>query len=411
MYEGLPITTNKLPVAERNSIPHHLLDCISLNEEPWTVTRYRGQAIDLIEGIRSRGRLPVLVGGTHYYTQSVLFKGSLLEEGAPQVRADEQERKWPILGASSEEMLDELKGVDPVMAKTWHPKDKRRVRRSLEIWLTTGQKPSDVYERQKQGLLASDGNHNLSGTCEDRDCEIDAQSRGLDVTNLFQYEPLIFWTHASPSVLRSRLDNRIETMLEQGLLDEVRSMHQSLQTQKSAGKAIDQSRGIWVAIGYKEFVPYLLALQDSSNPTPKELTNLKLEAIEKTKIRTRQYAKRQLRWIKTKLFTALSDAGALKRLFLLDGSDVSQWASDVEASAERITAAFLQGADLPDPHSICTAAVEMLSPGGRQERHVRHCDVCDKTMTTDDSWRDHIKSMRHRNTVKAKSGQTVALEN
>ena len=410
MYEGLPITTNKIPVTERNSIPHHLLDCISLNEEPWTVSRFRGQAINVIEGIRSRGRLPILVGGTHYYTQSVLFKGSLLDEGAPSVPADEQELKWPILGASSEEMLDELKKVDPVMAKTWHPKDKRRVRRSLEIWLTTGQKPSDVYERQRQGLLASDVNHNLSDTCENGECEPDAQSSGLGVMNLFQYEPLILWTHSSPSVLRSRLDNRIETMLEQGLLDEVRSMHQSLQTQESAGKAVDQSRGIWVAIGYKEFVPYLLALQDSTL-TPKELAKLKLEAIERTKIRTRQYAKSQLRWIKTKLFTALSDAGALQRLFLLDGSDVEEWVSDVEASAERITAAFLQGADLPDPHSICTAAAEMLSPGGRQERHLRHCDVCEKIVTTDDAWRDHVNSMKHRNTVKAKSGQNVALEN
>ena len=405
MYEGLPVATNKIPVTERNSIPHHLLDCISLNEEPWTVRRFRGQAISVIDGIRSRGRLPILVGGTHYYTQSVLFKGSLLDEGAPSVLADELELKWPILGASSEEMLEELKKVDPVMAKTWHPRDKRKVRRSLEIWLTTGQKPSDVYERQKQGLVASDVNHTLNG-----ECELDAQSRGLGMTNLFQYEPLILWTHASPSALRPRLDNRIDTMLEQGLLDEVRSMHQSLQAQESAGKAVDQSRGIWVAIGYKEFVPYLLALQDSTL-TPKELAKLKLEAIERTKIRTRQYAKSQLRWIKTKLFTALSDAGASQRLFLLDGSDVEEWASDVEASAERIAAAFLQGADLPDPHSICTAAVEMLSPGGRQERHLRHCDVCEKTMTTDDAWQDHINSMKHRNTVKAKRGQNVVLEN
>ena len=409
MYEGLPITTNKIPVAERNSIPHHLLDCISLNEEPWTVTQFRGQAIKLIEGIRSIGRMPILVGGTHYYTQSVLFKGSLLDEGAPRMPIDEQERKWPILGASSEAMLDELKRVDPVMAKKWHPKEKRKVRRSLEIWLTTGQKPSDVYERQKQALVAGDVNRVLNDTCENGESEKDAQPKGLDAASLFQYEPLILWTHASPSILSSRLDHRIDSMLQQGLLDEVRSMHQSLQAQESAGKAVDQSRGIWVAIGYKEFVPYLLALQDTAL-NPKDLPILKHEAIERTKTRTRQYAKSQLRWIKTKLFTALSEAGALGRLFLLDASDRASWGSDVGDSAERITAAFLQGTGLPDPHSICPAAAEMLSPGGRQERRVRHCVACDKTMITDDSWRDHLKGKRHRNTVKAKRGQDVALE-
>ena len=401
MYEGLPIATNKVSVTERKSIPHHLLDCISLDEEPWTVSRFRGRAVNLIEEIRSRGRLPILVGGTHYYTQSVLFKGSLLDDGAPRVPTDELELRWPILGASSEEMLEELKRVDPVVAKTWHPKEIRKVRRSLEIWLTTGQKPSDVYARQKQGLVASDNDHNLCDKYESHDHETDAQDKVPNVTSLLQYDPLILWTHASPSVLQSRLDNRIDSMLEQGLLKEVQSMHQSLQIQESAGKTVDQSRGIWIAIGYKEFVPYLLALQDGKL-NPKQLPILKREAIERAKIRTRQYAKTQLRWIKTKLFTALSDAGALERLFLLDGSDTSSWGSDVEASADRITAAFLRGADLPDPHSICSVAVEMLSPGGRQERHVRPCDVCDKTMMTDDAWRDHINSMKHKNTVKAK---------
>ena len=409
MYEGLPITTNKVSVAERNSIPHHLLDCISLDEEPWTVNSFRGQAIDAIEGIRSRGRLPVLVGGTHYYTQSVLFKGSLVDEDAPRVSAEEQERKWPILGASSEEMLDELKKVDPVMAKTWHPKENRKIRRSLEIWLTTGQKPSDVYERQKQGLVACDDIHNLNGTCENGDNETNAQDTVPNVAGLLQYDPLILWTHASHSVLLSRLEKRIDSMLEQGLFNEVQSMHQSLQTQESAGKAIDQSRGIWVAIGYKEFVPYLLALEDGKL-NPKELAYLKREAIERIKIRTRQYAKYQLRWIKTKLFTALSEAGALERLFLLDGSDVSSWGLEVEASADSITATFLQGADLPDPRSICTAAVDMLSPIGRQERQVKHCDVCDKIMMTDDAWRDHINSMKHRKTVQAKRHQNVGVE-
>lgn len=402
MYEGLPIATNKLSVEERKSIPHHLLDCIKLEAEPWTVTRFRSQAMGIIQEIRSRGRLPILVGGTHYYTQSIMFKDSLLNEGSLYVPAVELEQRWPILAASSEEMLEELRRVDPVMAATWHPKETRKIRRSLEIWLTSGKRPSDVYEKKKRQAAATTLSDELNAATNDGETAARSQHVATGTTTSLQYDPLILWTHASTSILRSRLDRRVETMLERGLLSEVQFMHQCLHSQVSAS-LIDQSRGILVAIGYKEFVPYLLALQDGK-AKQKELEKLKSDAIEKTQIRTRQYAKSQIRWIRTKMISAISYEGIDKGLFILDGSDISKLAADVEAPAYDITAAFLQGRALPDPLTLCPAMADMLSPAGKQERQLRHCDVCDRTMMTNDAWQDHINSVKHKKTIKAKEG-------
>ena len=408
LYKGLPIATNKVSVAERESVPHHLLDCIGLEEEPWTVTQFRKQATNVIEGVRSRGRLPILVGGTHYYTQSVLFKDTLLDDTGPPISIEELEQRWPILCASSEEMLGELKRVDPAMAKSWHPKDKRKIRRSLEIWLTTGQKPSEAYERQKQRSKAYNNIGHPAGGLQAVESEESQEGGMAGGASSLQYDPLVLWTHASPSVLRSRLDGRTESMLNQGLLAEVESMYRSLRKQQCAGGVIDQSRGIWVAIGYKEFTPYLLALQEGKT-NHKELERLKHAAVEATQIRTRQYAKYQIRWIRTKLLSALSDAGYENRLFLLDGSDASSWAKDVNDTGKNIVLAFLEGNVLPDPLSICPAAMDMLCLAGKHERTLRHCHICNKSTMTDDSWQDHLKSTKHRNTTRAKARENTSV--
>ena len=77
MYEGLPIITNKIPENERNSIPHHLLGTVSLASEPWTVPKFVHESQRIIQEIRSRGRLPILVGGSHYYTQALLLSNTV----------------------------------------------------------------------------------------------------------------------------------------------------------------------------------------------------------------------------------------------------------------------------------------------------------------------------------------------
>src|SRR5436190_11089962 len=160
IYRGLPIITNQIPIRERNNIAHHLIGCTDLEEEPWRIGRFKKESLQTIKEIRSRGKLPILVGGTHYYTQSVLFNGSLLDKGEPEPEEDDQlsipvSERWPILEASPGEILQKLREVDPVMAARWHPNETRKIRRSLEIYLQTGRPASEIYQEQRRQIRAS----------------------------------------------------------------------------------------------------------------------------------------------------------------------------------------------------------------------------------------------------------------
>ncbi len=407
MYEGLPIATNQISIEERRSIPHHLLGCIKPDEEPWTVAKFQAQATQTVDDIRSRGRLPIAVGGTHYYIQSLLFKDALANAGSDILTTEEQEKKWPILGANAADMLAELQRIDPVMAQRWHPNDTRKIRRSLEIYLSSGRKASEVYEEQqkqrtvdvKAGLADQDDSHFQH---EDDDQEADHQT-----PSSLRYDLLVLWTYTSSEILRSRLDKRVDTMLRDGLLSEVESLYKLQCEQKSAELLAAQSRGIWIAIGYKEFLPYLLAMEDGTN-SPKELERLKLDCIEKTQIRTRQYAKSQIRWIRGKLLSVLERENLSKNLFLLNAKDISKWQENVLAVADEATTAFLAGSTLPELKDSFDSAVSILRPLKEQEHRSRHCGVCDKTMTTTEAWETHLNSRKHKTTARSKQKKLEA---
>lgn len=386
MYEGLPITTNQLPLEERKRIPHHLLSCVKLGEEPWTVKQFVERATGVIKEIRSRGQLPILVGGTHYYTQSLLFRDAIIEEGdTNSISLEKEARKWQLLDASAEEMLNELRKVDPDMAMQWHPGDRRKIRRSLEIWLKTGKRASEIYKRQKTQSLDVESEWDRSAVPDGSDASAQSHAR---------YDSLILWVHAPSDVLNSRLEERVDNMVSHGLLEEVTSMQYFLQNQQQQGNSIDQSRGIWVAIGFKEFLPYILEGSRSEK--------LRQEGVQRTKIATRQYAKRQNRWIRLRLQRAANTADLTHHMFLLDATDFSRWSDGVDARAQNITAAFIGGFALPKPDSLSDAAMEMLVSPGEEAKSARHCEACDKTLMFHSQWIDHLKSKGHRASVRPK---------
>lgn len=385
MYEGLPITTNKLPLEERKGIPHHLLDCVKLGQAPWTVKQFVERATGIIAEVRSRGRLPILVGGTHYYTQSLLFRDALIEKGDIDDLASEiQPQKLQLLDASTEEMLKELWKVDPEMAMRWHPSDRRKIRRSLEIWLKTGKKASEIYEQQKIQNVESDR--------WDRSAEPNG-SEDLTRSHV-RYDSLIFWVHAPSDVLNPRLEERVDSMVSQGLLKEVTSMQSFLQDQEQQGDHIDQSRGIWVAIGFKEILPFIL---DGNRPN-----ELRQECIERTKIATRQYAKRQVRWIRLRLQRAVNAADLTHKMFLLDAANFSWWSHAVDAKAQDITAAFISGFPLPKPDSLSDAAMKLMVSPEEEAKSARYCEACDKTLMFHSQWINHLKSKGHGASVRPK---------
>ncbi len=374
MYEGLPIATNKLSVQERKGVPHHLLGCVRLEEEPWTVRQFHERATSIIDDIRSRGKLPILAGGTHYYTQSLMFNKVLEEDKSEHLSLEEQNHTWPILEASTEDMLEELRKVDPDMAMRWHPKERRKIRRSLEIWLQTGKRASEVYKEQRCGDNTGVGGGNSTSHLS------------------LAHDTLVFWTHARSDILSARLDERVDNMISTGLLDEAQSMATFLSAQQHQGLEIDQGKGIWVAIGFKELLPYL---RNGNAPG-----NTRQEGIERIKIATRQYAKRQARWVRLTLLQEMAMAQADSMMFLLDATDVSQWSSLIEVPAREITAAFLNGDPLPSPNSLSDLAKELLIAERKEKLASRHCMLCNKTLMSEAQWILHSKSKGHRSAAR-----------
>jgi tRNA dimethylallyltransferase len=401
MYDDLPIITNKITVKEQNGIPHHLLGIVRLHEEPWRVSVFKKKAVAVIKEIRSRGRLPILVGGTHYYTQSLLLNESLVVDTGEgkgdaehELSREEINRRFPILEKPTSEILEELRKVDPVMANRWHPNDRRKLQRSLEIYLLTGKQASQIYQEQterKLSILDEDTKANVSSEQE--------PSVSLQST-------LVFWVHVDSEVLKSRLNIRVDKMVECGLVDEVTTLGSFLNEQTAAGKCVDRSSGIWVSIGFKEFEPYIKS-QQNGTISGKDLETIFTASIEQTKAATRQYARRQVRWIRNKLLSALSCANSLDSLYLLDGSDLDCWLENVSNQASKIVGRLLAGEELPSPHCLSPAALELLTPkrsfelSDRRDLWIRQvCDTCNMTAVTEEQWQLHLKSRGHRRAVK-----------
>lgn len=352
---------------------------------------FKSEAEGIIAEIRKRGKLPVLVGGTHYYTQSLLFEDSLVDtqESGEETEAEE---RFPVLRGSKGEMYEKLMEVDPVMAKRWHVNDWRRVRRSLEIYLRTGRRASDIYAEQKQRKASNMGDGLGEGP--------------LIQSPVANGEILLFWVHSEGQILKRRLDDRIDKMVKTGLLDEVKSMDDFLRRQTEAGVDVDLTRGIWVSIGWKEFEPYLKALKSGTAPQA-ELDRLYELSVKQTQASTRQYARSQVRWIRIKLASALAEENALDKLYLLDSSDVSQFDAAVSSPAIDITSKFLEGSELPAPQGISDAAKEFLTPHSyvqepRDKDFHQVCETCNLTIIVEEQWTRHLQSRRHRALVKKK---------
>ncbi|KAK2872085.1 hypothetical protein FQN49_002564 [Arthroderma sp. PD_2] len=414
MYKGLPIATNQIPVEERRGIPHHLIGCVDMDQNPWRIGQFKKDSLKIIEDIRTRGKLPILVGGTHYYTQSVLFHEPLLDDGM----SDEEEPKqlgrprsddpafrdgFSILDATPEEIYEKLKEVDPVMANCWHPKEERRIRRSLQIYLQTGRPASEIYEEQKRKIRQAAPQKNVFGmgakeVDEDSDSQL-GQAR---------FPLLVFWVHTEKEELRKRLDERVHGMINEGLLEEAQSMFKYLQDKASEGVEVDRTRGVWVSIGFKELEPYINELLSAKGEASSELDRLKDECIESIQSATKIYAKQQMKWIRTKFWKALGTAGITDRLYIADSTNVEKWDTVVRQPAEDIASKFLSGNKLPYPRDTSTAAnkffASMNVPAAFEVEGIsqkRLCPVCNVSMSGEVTWSAHNAGRRHKSALKA----------
>lgn len=383
LYKGLPIITNKITVPERRGIPHHLLEHADIDAPNWAVDDFKREATRVISEIRSRGKLPIVVGGTHYYINSILFEGTFV--GAP--KEEEPRSNFPILEEPTEVVLAKLREVDPIMAGRWHPNDRRKIQRSLEIYLRYGRPASEIYAEQKEAKRAADADS--------------------------PWQNLMFWVYSDPEVLSARLDGRVDKMLDVGLMDEIMQMHQHVKAREAEGETIDFTRGIWQSIGFKEFQPYLRAADASSASDP-AVEELYTASLEDMKASTRQYAKSQTRWIRTKTVPLLRDLpDAMDKLFVVDSTDVSAWASSVAEPAASITRLFLDGETTPEPASLSPAAARVLdaavAPRALETVVQNTCTVCNVTCVTADSWEKHNRSKKHKGLIRRAKRRSLVV--
>jgi tRNA dimethylallyltransferase len=243
IYRGMDIGTAKITEEEMQGIPHHLID-IKEPEESFSVAEFQLLVRAKINEIAKRGKLPIIVGGTGLYIQSVIYDYQFSDvPGDEAFRLELEERAKQI---GNEALYKELQAVDPESAAQIHPNNVRRVIRALEIFHLTGKTMQDFQRKQQPDLL---------------------------------YETALVGLSMEREKLYDRINQRVDIMVEQGLLEEVKSLYnQGLRNCQSIQ-----------AIGYKEIYDYL----DGSVPWE--------EAVEQLKQNSRRYAKRQLTWFRNKM--------------------------------------------------------------------------------------------------------------
>ncbi|CAR22811.1 tRNA dimethylallyltransferase [Lachancea thermotolerans CBS 6340] len=356
VYKDIPIITNKHPIEERENVAHHVMNHVSWDEE-YFLHRFEKECLNAIKDIHSRGKIPIIVGGTHYYLQILLEKR--IEKKTRALLPEEQ----AILDSNEPHQLySMLKEVDPDIASKYHPNDIRRVRRMLEIYFTTGQKPSQAFSEQKQSLV---------------------------------FDTLFLWVYSSPEVLEGRLDKRVDAMMESGALNEIRQLHEYY---NSCNYSVDKcENGVWQVIGFKEFLPWLENADGSSF----------CDSVDRMKVRTRQYAKKQVKWIKKMLLPDVKS-----HLYALDATDLNHWDENVSQRAFSIADSFISNRIIEEPFVppsledvVKNNDTESNSPKTAGDWSRQQCDICrdkdDNPLVAigEKSWNIHLKSRRHRSNL------------
>ena len=243
IYRRMDIGTAKPTAEEMDGIPHHMID-VADPEEDFSVARYVELASACVDDILSRGKLPIVAGGTGLYVDSLL-SGRTFAAFSPESSL-RRELEEELAERGGEAMLAELARVDPEAASRLHPNDHKRIVRALEVYHSTGKTISE-HNRETQALPP----------------RYEALTIGLN-----------FQDRAD---LWERIDARVDQMAANGLEREVRELLSS---------GLSPACTAMQAIGYKEFVAAV------------EGTMTWREAEELVKLRSRQYAKRQLTWFR-----------------------------------------------------------------------------------------------------------------
>ncbi|CAF99470.1 unnamed protein product, partial [Tetraodon nigroviridis] len=371
VYRGLDIITNKVTAAERAQCPHHMMSFVDPLVSSYTVVNFRNKALSLIDDMRSRNKLPIIVGGTNYYIESLLWKVLLdAGEGADSASGAEgaPDRKSELEKLDGAELHRRLAEVDPEMASMLHPNDRRKVARSLQIQEETGIPHTRWLEEQRE----QEGGDGLGGPLRFPD-------------------PCIFWLHADMDVLDKRLDARVDEMLSAGLIDELQDFHARFNQHKVQNHSQNYQHGIFQSIGFKEFHDYLTVPECT---TKQEKDLLRDKGIEALKIATKRYARKQNKWVRNHFLKR--PAENVPSVYGLDVTDVSRWERTVLSPALQVLERLSKGEEPP------VSPLRAQEPEQRNKRSRHTCDLCDKLVIGDLEWTAHLKSKKHHFHVRKK---------
>lgn len=240
IYKDMGIATAVPTLQEMDGVPHHLIDFLDVSE-PFSVARYVELAGEHIRDVYSRGKLPIIVGGTGLYVNSLIDNIKFVDcSGDEEYRAQLRQRA-EAYGAQS--LLDELMLIDKETAEKLHPNNLGRIIRALELYKTTGITMSEQVERSRK--------------------------------NPSPYAPVMIGIdYLDRANLYDRINRRVDIMVQNGLVGEAERMR--LRTEKTSAQAI----------GHKELEMYFNGIGTLE------------QATENLKMQTRRYAKRQLTWFR-----------------------------------------------------------------------------------------------------------------
>ena len=272
IYRGMTVGTAAPTVEEQEGIPHHMV-AVADPAEQWSVAKYAEEATAVIDDILARGKLPVLVGGTGLWLDAVIrghgFAGG---HAGGDMRAQLQKE---LEERGIEPLLEELQRVDPESAERLHPADTKRILRALEVWRETG-KTITAHNEETKAIPP-------------------------------RYEALyIGLRFADRQDMWALIDRRVDAMVEEGLLEEVQAL---------LGGGLPRNATALQAIGYKEFLGVLEGEHTVAN------------ALAEVKLRSRQYAKRQLTWLRRN-----------KEIFWIDWEKERDFAKAIQISTEYLSA-------------------------------------------------------------------------
>ena len=246
VYKGLNIGTAKPSKGEMGGIPHYMIDVVAPTES-FSASDYERLALPILEDIIARGKVPVLVGGTSFYLDALLYKRTL--GGAPADESIRQKYEEIFEREGKEALFSLLQEIDPVSAEVLHPNDKKRVIRALEIYELTGKRKSEQHD--------------------ERIPRLPVLAVGVDYPR---------------EALYARIDARVDEMIKSGLVEEVEGLLKS---------GIPENAQCMQGIGYKEVVE-ILKNSDLHSTMPDKI-NAMSDIIKKN---TRNYAKRQLTYLR-----------------------------------------------------------------------------------------------------------------